>query len=67
MTRYLLNLYLALAAIATKTRRKKLYDKILPATELQMRKFSHSVVFEFAFLPIIAAFLAQGSRPTFDE
>jgi hypothetical protein len=67
MTKYPPSLSLALAAIATKTRKKKLFDKILPATELQMRKFSHSVVFELAFLPIIAASLAQGSRPTFDE
>jgi hypothetical protein len=60
MTKSLPSLYLALAAIATKTRKKKLYDKILPVTELQMRKFSHSLEFElFFFGPVIAAFLAQ--------
>lgn len=62
MTKYLPSLYLALAAIATKTRKKKLCDKILPVTELQMRKFSHSLDFELHFCQLLQHFLhkAQG-------
>jgi hypothetical protein len=62
MTKYLPSLYLALAAIAMKTRKKKLYDKILLATELQMRKFSHTVDFELVFPHSLQHFLHKAQR-----